>query len=245
LENINSNDEFVVLYPTGSLDHSMLLWLETHKIQTGSYEWYQKDDPYSAKLLISNYLSELNNTNQLVLYIDPDHIIRGKLTLRKPLINTLFVSSEVKPANTQPFNYYYSNISYGYKPIFHFNNSLIWGNLVTWQLILNQWMEEYTRIKDHTPIRYREEIAFNRACGSRRVVLRPVSPNIQSNFNNIVKTCSLFHYGGESRLSKLIKNCLNNSSLIDEYKNYLYKETLTDLEKWAFQELLKIIARGD
>ena len=76
------------------------------------------------------------------------------------------------------------------------------------------------------PDRFREEVAFTSAALNGGVSIEPVSSIIQSYVEDRVIESSLFHYGGESNLSKQIKDLLKHPLPIAHFEAFKSKGSM-------------------
>jgi hypothetical protein len=162
-----------------------------------------EDDPYYIQLGICKVFEILSNKED-ALYIDYDHLILdNNFTNYFVEKNVIIVSSEIK--EIPPVN---QNIELNY----HYNTSLIYGKGEELKKVGTYWTRVYSEIKSNTSYRNRTEIAFTLAAKAAKVKLIPCNENIQSNFSKRAMNFQLFHFGGDSMKSKIMKLFLQNYS---------------------------------
>ena len=114
----------------------------------------------------------------------------------------------------------------------HYNNSLIISSVSTIRKFANYWLEIYHRLI--LPPEKREEISFNLAAELNMIDLSPVRIETQRYIGSDVYNSSLFHYGGNSSVSKKLKEYLKNISYNFDWENFdtekLHKEHKNDLQ---------------
>ena len=194
-------------------------YLSEEKINTISSEFSKdlpvcikfdkKPDIYYLKLLIIKYLySSMIDDDAELLYLDYDHICLHLPIL--PMVNdkNIYVSSEVADLKLD-INNYISVTNYA-KQNFnkHHNTSFIYGKCSTLKQATKNWIKNYNLLNGYVPERYLEEISFSIASLQANLKVIPVNTKIQSSFSNYNLDCALFHYGGEHKLSNLIKKIL-------------------------------------
>lgn len=229
-----------VLYIEGQISIELLAWLKRLHIRAYPYSIDIKDDPYIIKFLLSNYIKNEGSTYDEILYLDPDHIVLSSVSLESH-IGVLNVSSEVKSMEIDPD----CQSPYGHPVIqhisSHYNTSLIYGRTECWHDVVETWAEVYQSIRALIPMRFREEIAFCAASRHHNIDTIPVLKGLQSNFSLYEPDCVMFHYGGESHESIMIKACLRNEKFVRDRVAELYKVSNNNKLKWLAEKILAII----
>jgi hypothetical protein len=164
------------------------------------------EDPYFVKFLLSDFINTENLNIDYLFYLDPDHIIRDKFKLDL-IEDEIVVSSEIIKSETYSpkLNFLYPTYDTNY-----FNTSFIYGKVRILREVCKVWKETYLRIKDIIHYRHREEVAFSLSAFEKGIKLKPVKPQIQSNYKVIDNSWKLFHYGGDSKRAIEIKKKFEN-----------------------------------
>ncbi len=191
--------EIVVLHPSWITSHKFAHLQNKYGFKLININSKRNTDPYYVKIIISKFIleSDLNNIDG-VLYLDYDHYCLSSINL--PIIRDgiVYVSSEVSPLNADDIKL---NLLGGK----HYNTSLIWSNPKTLRIAMQHWDACYWSLSSKVPERYLEEIAFSLAAITAGCDLVPISTTIQSNWYVGYTTSSLFHYGGEHPMARLVK----------------------------------------
>ncbi len=163
-------------------------------------------DPYYIQIGISKVF-KLLSANDQCLYIDYDHIILDDSFAYILLKNNekLIVSSELSS--------YYNELL----PIVnaHYNSSIICGTGNSLKRIGYKWNDAYRSIENCTEYRNRTEIALTYLLKKNQIMTEPCSPKIQSCFSNRSSNFSIFHFGGKSPKSYLMKKQLSNVNFLN------------------------------
>ncbi|NMC58233.1 MAG: hypothetical protein GYA51_02380 [Candidatus Methanofastidiosa archaeon] len=208
----NKDSELFILVPQNQIDVQCLNYFKNEKCQVIEYKYKDTDDPYYVKLIISQFINNMSN-DQIITYLDPDHLVFSQMFFDNIRNNEILVSSEKN-----------------HSKFLHYNTSLISGKKTDLIKVTNFWQEEYHKIVKSVNYRYREEIAFSNSAKRANVNIRRVSIKTQSSFSEFNEKSILFHYGGEYEQSKVIKNYLSNP-FSDENVNSILdpQKTIPDL----------------
>ncbi|HEX8267686.1 MAG TPA: hypothetical protein VF596_19960 [Pyrinomonadaceae bacterium] len=197
------------------------------------------DDKYYIQVGLSNFFRQLPK-HQNLFCIDYDHLI----------LNPVFSALDSPEKGVMVSSEFYETIiteSILQKgkvelPDKHFNASLILGSANNLCKIGALWDDAYEYLRPIAPQRNRVEIAFALAAKRADVVLIPCNKSIQSNFALPSLDSYLFHYGGDSKEAKLMKNKLselaNNypeSTINADILNQIHEELVTTLKSLIIQ----------
>lgn len=226
----NINIPIFVLCPKSILSSKIKKWFLQKNSCFVPFDFKPNhDDPYFAKFLIKYLFTSQNLGYANYCYIDPDHIFLDPIVLPRPQDGMLFISSEdAKVVNIHNFSTQY------------YNTSIIYGTADTFVAAAENWLDEYEAIKKTVGYRHREEIAFFLSCQKKNISLQPVEKKCQGNFKYSHQKSAIFHYGGESQQSILMKNLLLNGlqsvNIESVLENFRHSS-----EKFIFQEFVKLL----
>lgn len=169
------------------------------------------DDPYYTKLLLlQKFFENSTNANDLVLYLDYDHICRGDIDIPPIENHQVFVSSETHALGRYIDETMIDNADRCKLNHTHYNTSLILGMASTLRQAIQGWEVAYLSNLRKISARYREEIAFALSAANSGLQLRPVSTDFQGNWEFPNPSCKLFHYGGDRSQAREIKGYIRS-----------------------------------
>lgn len=169
------------------------------------------DDPYFTKLLLlRKFFENSTNANDLILYLDYDHICRGNIDIPPINAHQVFVSSETHALGSYINEAMIDNSERHKLDYTHYNTSLILGITSTLRQAIQGWESAYLSNLRRISSRYREEIAFALSVVNSGLELCPVSTGLQGNWEFPNPSCKLFHYGGERSQAREIKNYIRS-----------------------------------
>lgn len=204
--------EIVVVHPSYStLDRSCFADIAPSVTVFPIYQ-EKRADKYYVKLLLKGFVENTGSADDLTLYLDYDHIARSEIRLPCLDAGDLYVGSEVKPLSAVVDQTVFSDLDQRILLNTHYNASLIYGTNLTLKMAVRDWANLYEECVGRVATRYVEEIAFFlSACKSGCRVI-PITPKIQSGWQQRAQDCTLFHYGGEHYLATAIKQLLTELS---------------------------------
>lgn len=172
-EHLRDTCDIYVVHSPNAVFFELQRLLGMYGASTYSSQEMDGDDPYRVKLLLVDFLSELDSDHDGVLYLDPDHIVAREFSLEgfafADVPDSMIVSSELRDFDKEILPDQLT-----YDSPFHFNTSLVYGKLEVWHKLLRVWRRVYLQIEDHVAIRHREEIALTIAAYQANILLNPV-----------------------------------------------------------------------
>lgn len=237
---IDNPYNIIVLYPVDKAKYELLAWLDNNEIMSfgSKLNILDRSDPYYVKFLLSNFIIDMGNKYDRIFYIDPDHIfIKTPNMDAEP--NSLIIGSEVTKLDERLLDHLKEKHFLDSSFMKHYNTSIIYGHIKTWEKAIAMWEQLYSEIQRITSQRYREEIAFTLAALQNDVLIRPADTLFQSSFHSFSKECSLFHYGGEYPESGRIKNCLKHDNVLNALER-LMDGRIGGTELWVIDKLITL-----
>ena len=224
------NTPIFVLCPKNILSPKIKKWFFQKNARLVPFDFrHDHDDPYFAKFLIRYFFTSQSLDYTNYCYVDPDHIFLDRIALPHSQSGTLFISSEnAEVVNIQNFSTQY------------YNTSVIYGMADTFVAAVENWLDEYEVIKKTVGYRHREEIAFSLSCQKKNISLQPVEKKCQGSFKYSHQKSAMFHYGGESQKSMLMKNILLNGLQSVNIKSVL-KNFTRPSERSVFQAFVNLL----
>ena len=172
-------------------------------------------DKYYIKFLLPEFIAAHCHEDDLILYLDYDHICWGDFQLPVLAQNTIYLSSEIHPLEKILTRSIPESKLLLDQLSLHYNTSLIFTTAGLLMHMATRWAGCYRELRPYISCRYLEEVAFSLAALQCCISLRPVQATIQSNWQNIHPHAGLFHYGGEHRYSSVIKGFLAANNMAD------------------------------
>jgi hypothetical protein len=164
---------------------------------------------YYAKLMLINYLDVVNlQLNEDIVYLDYDHIFNTPINFNINAPDCVYLSSETDDISSALIMQTDGNEKI--LPPKHYNTSFIAGKVETLKKSMKNWSKVYSDYEPVISSRYIEEVSFCGAAMSQNIPIAPISPNIQSNWQNHLPTWQMFHYGGEYQKAKKLKEYIPN-----------------------------------
>ncbi len=188
-----------------------------------------ENDPYSLQLKFAALAEEMPRNDNLIC-LDYDHVIFRSDILSMSLPNDgLLLSSEITP--TDIFN------NCGFTNIrSFFNISLMAAKVSTFRSLGAAWTTAYEDLYS-VPRRHRIEYALTLALFRTQLQGYPCESLLQSNWRFQAHYPAMFHYGGESSSSKLLKSVLEKvaHSVVDDVQlvNVTHVELIAALRTQA------------
>lgn len=162
-------------------------------------------DPYGLKFLLGvrEWLEE--GDAEGLLYLDYDHVAHSMPPL--PVLR----DGEVWISSQQDLLSELGDIAWPAGMVealggIHPNTSLLFLTRDTMIACAPEWRSCYERLIGIVGPRWREEIAFGWAVSRSGCQLRQVDPSVQASWDQAAIDCALFHYGGESKAARLLKD---------------------------------------
>lgn len=198
----------VVMCPAGSESLLADTFRSRYAFDIFPYRPVASEDQYRAKLALANFVDAVESDDDEILYLDYDHLCRHVIALPATDCESLFLSSETVrlPEGDRAFGIELEDCARLSGT--HFNTSLILGKRGVLRTASAGWELAYTTRLAQFPVRYREEVAFSLAARYADIRLNLVSSTVQGNWQQQDDACSLFHYGGESRCARIVKDLL-------------------------------------
>jgi hypothetical protein len=166
-------------------------------------------DKYYIKFLLPKFIAAHCHADDLILYLDYDHICWSDFQLPPLAHNTIYLSSEIHPLENILTRSVLDSAFFLARLSLHYNTSLIYTTAEVLMKMADQWASCYLELSTYISSRYLEEVSFSFAALKNHITLKPIQSKIQSNWENIHQDAGLFHYGGEHRYSGLIKGLLS------------------------------------
>ena len=216
--------DIVVIHPSYSkVDHSMLDGAPG--LQLCPIDQDRHEDKYYVKLLLKSYVEKHGSPEDLVLYLDYDHIVRSTIHIPPVKDGILYVGSEVKPLSAVVDRDDFGEQDSRLLSNQHYNASFIYATQATFQLAVKDWVTLYENCISRVSRRYVEEISFFlSACTYCSVT--PIPLEIQSGWEQNTGHCSLFHYGGENRWAHLFKQLLPELLTTNDQRSQVRQELM-------------------
>jgi len=204
--------DITILYPSYStLNQSFPL--DIASVVTPIPIWQEKHaDKYYVKLLLKDFVENHASDEDLILYLDYDHIARSELRLPTLAAGELYVGSEIKPLSSVVDHGAFSETDQKVLADTHYNASLIFATNLTWKMAVRDWADIYETCVGLVAPRYVEEIAFFLSAFRSRCRVIPIPQEIQSGWQHCASSCQIFHYGGEHYFSMVVKQLLTQLS---------------------------------
>lgn len=159
---------------------------------------------YYAKLMLVNYLDVANlQPNEDMVYLDYDHIFNTPINFNINAPDCVYLSSETDDISSAIISQ--TDINKKILPSKHYNTSFIAGKVKTLKKSMKNWSKVYLDYESIISPRYIEEVSFCGAAMSQDISIAPISPSIQSNWQNHLPTWQMFHYGGEYQKAQKLK----------------------------------------
>jgi len=203
-----ANYKFIILYPNYLTKSKIHLVRQefSNEILYGIDIERNMTDIYYVKLIISEFLKRSDiKFDDSILYLDYDHFSVNPLELPPIKDNTIFLSSETSKLSISNISNCIGDDLLQNLDAKFYNTSFIYGKCGDILKATEKWKEFYNILNGRVPIRHLEEIAFTIAAIASGVRVKPVSSKVQSNFAIYQNNCSLFHFGGETMLSYILK----------------------------------------
>ena len=201
----------VIIHPQNVTTDRLCLTDIAPKLSFCAFDLVKSKDRYYPKLLLKTFVENNGMDDDVLLYLDCDHIARSKIHLPLLMADEIYVASETKPllpvVDASQFSYtLQERLSHT-----HYNTSLIFCTNRTFKIAAREWPNLYQSCADKVALRYREEVAFCLSAVSSGCRVIPVALTLQSGWQSSVPQCALFHYGGEHQLAKAVKELLGRT----------------------------------
>lgn len=203
--------------------------------QIRSFPLGKSVDKYYIKFLLPKFISVYCHADDLILYLDYDHICWSDFQLPPLAHNTIYLSSEIHALENILTRSVLESAFLLSRLSLHYNTSLIYATAGVLVKMADQWARCYTELSAYVSSRYLEEVSFSFAALQYHITLKPIQSNIQSNWENIHQDAGLFHYGGEHTYSGLIKGFLSANGKGELKENSA--ATLSFQEKEIFEKI--------
>jgi len=195
-------------------------------------------DQYFIQIGLSKLFKFLDQ-HELLISIDYDHLVFDPLNFLCNISESeIMVSSEFyNNLNLALINLDNRSSELMTLPKFHFNTSVIGGKVSELKKIGDHWYQAYDDLGSNISLRYRVEVAFSLATQRAGIMA----------FSLPFKKCFIFHYGGEAKGAKIMKNQLKyygekfKNDMITQDKINRIQKSLTNsyLNLWNVREAHK------
>jgi hypothetical protein len=204
--------EITIAYPAYvSFDQASFAELAP-KVHFLSFPVERHPDKYYVKLLLKVFAETAADPNDLIIYLDYDHIVRSSVSLPPVHDGDLYVGSEVKLLSDVVDRSTFGEEDERTLFHTHYNASLIYGSIRTLRMAVHSWANVYEECIGRVAPRYVEEIAFSLSAFRSGCRLIPISTKIQCGWDQGSPDSALFHYGGEHYMANTIKQLFTKLS---------------------------------
>jgi len=198
--------QIYIAVPTAKLDYAKdcLGQLVPHKNLNFIDANEKEEDRYFVQISLAK-IFDVVDSSDIIICCDYDHVIMKSISpLLSSIPNSIFVSSEVRKKSIikeSESGFYSFNTRMQL-----LNTSLIWGKVKLLRKIGRLWEECYYKLETIARSRYLVEYAFGLAAVRADINVNSCSSYIQGNITNLDSNCILFHYGGDTDISRFMKN---------------------------------------